>query len=236
MLLIADGIKYKPYEYKNEEELEGYVKECAKYIFGEESLYIEKKRISSLSGVTSIPDGYAITFDPPQWYVVEVELSRHDVDDHIVSQLSRFIRGINNPTERRNLTEYIYNEVIRNQDINNKLKERYSDVHKCVSDIINKDPIILIIIDERTDKLDEAISSIKAEIKIIEFKTFEREGVGIAIRAHLFEPVVESTKHEQLTKSEAAINKFVLPLLEVLIEMEGKSKSKSKSKSKRYTR
>lgn len=120
MLLIADGIKYKPYECKNEEELEGYVKECAKYIFGEESLYLEKKRISSLSGITSIPDGYAITFDPPQWYVVEVELSKHDVDDHIFPQLSRFIRGINNPTERRNLTEYIYDEVRRNQDINNR--------------------------------------------------------------------------------------------------------------------
>lgn len=107
-------------------------------------------------------------------------------------------------------------------------------MYKCVSDIINKNPIILIIIDERTDKLNEAISSINANIEVIEFKTFEREGVGISIRAHLFEPVVESPiKYEQSINTVApkqSSNKstprseFTLPLLEVLIEMEGKGR------------
>jgi len=46
----------------------------------------------------------------------------------------------------------------------------------------------LIIIDEKIKDLDEMIASIPAETKILEFRTFEGEGVGLAVRAHLFEP------------------------------------------------
>jgi hypothetical protein len=48
---------------------------------------------------------------------------------------------------------------------------------------------LAVIVDEETEDLREAVESLPFESTIIEFKTFERDNVGLNVHAHLFEPV-----------------------------------------------
>ncbi|MEM2873734.1 MAG: DUF5655 domain-containing protein [Nitrososphaerales archaeon] len=208
LMLLIDGVKYHLHEFKEEREFESVVEEHAKDIFGEESIYFGKKKISSLSGIGSIPDGYAITFkDTQRWYVVEVELSSHRIFNHVVPQINKFINGIRSDRTKRELINYM-NEEIRSQPIiEHLIKERFGEVYKFLSDLIYKPPIVLIIIDEKTKELDDVVSSIPAETKVLEFKTFEREGVGLGVHAHLFSPLFSEKQPEDIIEN---IRKMVL--------------------------
>ena len=76
--------------------------------------------------------------------------------------------------------------------------------------------MVTIIIEKRTEQLDEAIGALAhPQIKIVELRTFTREGVGLNVHAHLFEPLckpevvwsplAEVTKHE-LTALRASVS------------------------------
>ena len=123
------------------------VEDHVKDIFGGESIYFGKKKISSLSGIGSIPDGYAITLEgTPRWYVVEVELSNHPLMEHIFLQIQKFLIGIDNDVFRRDLISYM-DKVVQSQPLTqNLIKEKFGEVHRFLSDLIYKEPTILIVI------------------------------------------------------------------------------------------
>ena len=90
MKVLIDGVTYRLVEPDSEASLEKAIQANSKHIFGENSFYFDvKKIIRSKAGVASIPDGYAILFEPkPRWCIVEVELASHPIYDHVISQLS----------------------------------------------------------------------------------------------------------------------------------------------------
>ncbi|GAI33969.1 unnamed protein product, partial [marine sediment metagenome] len=158
----------------------------------EQSIYLDRKqRLKSLSGIGSIPDGYVIIFgDIPHWHIVEVELSSHPLHDHIVAQVGRFISGISNPSIQRGIVNAIDEEIARNDFLKLKLKKVIEPIetYRFLSDLISKQPILTIIIEKETEELREALNALRhPQIKVVEFQTFTREGVGIAVHAHLFE-------------------------------------------------
>jgi len=195
-MLLIDGVKYELWTPSSEDEFEQVVKEHADDIFGKESIYLDRKqKLKSLSGIGSIPDGYVIILGgQPHWHIVEVELSSHPLDQHIVSQVSRFITGIKNPSTQRDIVGAIYNEVTKDSYLKLKVEEaiKPTEIYKFLSDLISKPPILTIIIEKDTEGLREAISTLAhSEIKVVEFQTFVREGVGLAVHAHLFEPLYQ---------------------------------------------
>jgi len=207
-MLLIDGVKYKEWtpEGENaEEELEQMVKEHAQDIFGENSIYLDKKqKLKSLAGVGSIPDGLVIMFgNVPEWHIVEVELSSHDPYGHIVPQVDRFLNGIDNRDTRNKIIEALYDAIYGDEFL--KLKTRQAigldkDVHKFLSDLIARPPTITIVIEEYTSQLREALKKYTQKT-VVEFRTFVREGVGLAVHAHLFEPVFQApTKLIALTE------------------------------------
>jgi len=113
-MLLIDGVKYKLWTPKDEEkEFHPLIKEYSKEIFGKNSLYlpVEKKLISK-AGRGVMPDGFAVVFSKiPELYVVEVELSSHDLDRHIVEQLNRFGRAIRNPESRKIIADKLHREI-----------------------------------------------------------------------------------------------------------------------------
>tara|TARA_B100000315_G_C14195016_1_gene415037 strand:- start:193 stop:543 length:351 start_codon:yes stop_codon:yes gene_type:complete len=112
-MILVDGIEYQLYKPKNEGELESYIEENSKQLFGEDSLYFSiKTKLRGLGGVGSIPDAYAIILSKPyKWYLIETELSSHSIFNHIVPQLHKFIQGIKDPTSRKNIVEALHNEI-----------------------------------------------------------------------------------------------------------------------------
>ena len=196
-MLLIDGVRYELWTPPSEEEFERVVKEHTQEIFGEQTIYLDKKqKLKSLSGIGSIPDGYVIVFgETPYWHIVEVELSSHPLDQHIVSQVSRFITGIKNSLTRAEILGAIYAEITRDDLLKLKVKQATepTEIYKFLSDLISKPPVLTIIIEKETEGLREAIGTLAhPEIKVVEFQTFTREGIGLPVHAHLFEPLYQA--------------------------------------------
>ncbi len=196
-MLLIDGVRYEewvPQGPKAEDELEQMVKEHAQDIFGEQSIYLDRKqKLKSLSGIGSIPDGYVIVFgDSPEWHIIEVELSSHPLYEHIVSQVSKFINGISNPNIQRGIVNAIDGEITRDAFLKLRLRKAIEpvEIHRFLSDLVSKQPVLTIIIEKDTEELREALSTLRyPQIKVVEFQTFVREGAGLAVHAHLFQPI-----------------------------------------------
>ncbi len=193
-MLLIDGVRYEAWTPQNECDFEQVVKEHAKDIFGEQSIYLDiRHKLRTKSGIGSIPDGYVIIFgDEPHWHIVEVELSSHPLYEHIVPQVSRFINGIKNPSTQKDIVSALYQEIDSDEFLRLRLKNASgtTETYKFLSDLLSKSPVVTIIIEKRTEQLDEAISALAhSQIKVVEFQTFTREGVDLTVHAHLFEPV-----------------------------------------------
>ncbi len=192
-MLLIDGAKYELWTPQKEvEEFHPLVKEHYKEIFGGDSMFVAGNRLETGSRMGSIPDGFVITFgDSPQWHIVEVELSSHQLYEHIVNQVGRFINGINNTVSQRKIIETIYHEITESKQRKVELEEAIGsgEIYKFLLDLISKSPILTIIIEKRTRELEEAIDLLKySPIEIVEFQTFRRVGAE-AVHAHLFEPL-----------------------------------------------
>jgi len=224
-MLLIDGVKYELWTPPNEDEFERVVKEHTQEIFGEQSIYLDRKqKLKSLSGIGSIPDGYALILgDMPHWHIVEVELSSHPLDQHVVSQVSRFIAGIKNPNTQREIAVAMYamyteyTEITRDGFLREllqlKVKQaiRAEEIYKFLADIISKPPVLTIIIEKDTQGLREILSTLAhPEIKVVEFQTFVRERVGLEVHAHLFEPLYKITekKSERVSETSETITRI----------------------------
>ena len=182
-IAVKDYVKYLPHKYRNEDELENLVKEHIEFIFGNNSLFFEKSKIKSRANIGSIPDGFVLLPFEQKWYVIEVELSKHPLHDHIVPQILKFFGAIKNPTTRKKLIDTFYEEIVSKPNLNYKYKiagikkERY----KLLTDIINRNPEFAIIIDEKSRELEEICENLPFTSKIIEFKTYQREDSDVSI-------------------------------------------------------
>ncbi len=197
-MLLIDGVKYELWTPPSEDEFEQVVKEHTQEIFGEQSIYLDRKqKLRSLSGISSIPDGYVIVLGgPPQWHIIEIELSSHPLHDHIVSQIGRFISGISNTNIQRGIVNAVDEEIARDDFIKFTLRKAIepTEIYKFLSDLISMPPVLTIIIEKRTGELEEALATLRyPQIKVVEFQTFRRVEAE-AVHAHLFEPLVKEVK------------------------------------------
>ena len=205
-MLLIDGVRY--YEWIPQDEVKEFqpiIAEHVQDIFGEHAEYFEKHKLESELGKGSVPDGFVISFgDPPCWHVVEVELSSHDLHRHIVEQHSRFIIGIKNPRTRNRIVDRMYKEICDNGLLKSKVREaiKSDEIHGFLSDIIVQPPLLTIIIEKHKPELDDALSTLSlsdiSDIKVVEFRTFTREGCGLAAHAHLFGPVAASAQKRRV--------------------------------------
>jgi len=190
--LLLDGVKYKLWTPQREDELEKAVKEHAKDIFGDDSIYFEKRKIGSELGIRSIPDGFVINFRSKKLYAIEIELSTHSYD-HIVAQGNRHIDAMDNLNTKHKLVKGFNNEI--KSDPHKKLFAKgfvEEDLHDFLTSI-SENPELVIIYDRISNDIKQAQRALNSRMKtkIIEFKTFGREDVGIGVHAHLFEPIVK---------------------------------------------
>lgn len=244
--LIVDGIKYTPWTTSDESRFEDFFKQYYKKIFGDKSILFEKRKLTSLAGISSIPDGFVITFQPQNWYIIEVELASHDPHKHIVPQINSFLTYVKNSNDRRQLVNSFYN-FIRYDDVLETTVKGWlgkTEIHEFLSEVMFGNPRIVIIIDKQEDRLLEATQIYQP--RIIEFRIFQREGVGINVHAVQFEPIVKptissETEGETKVKSEPNVvtpteyatrgentpqTAYRLPILESLVEMGGSGRMK----------
>lgn len=240
LVLMVDGIKYKEYSYSTESELEDSIKYHAKDIFGEDSIFFDKKQLKSLAGRGSVPDGFIVDFKNRIFHIVEVEMSDHDVYGHIVSQLTKFINGMRNPATHKKIVGSIDDEIRKQPELKKKIKETIGgEIYRFLDDLIpEQHPSVVVVIDRKSDDLDEACGVLSADTKVIEFRTFVRGNVGdLRVHVHMFEPIAPKVTSKRLVQKpeskrkkksgrQTSVPDYYIPLLETLIEMGGSGKAK----------
>lgn len=202
MNLLKDGIKYFPYKYKNEDEIERMFIEHTEDIFGENSIFLAKHKIKTNSGIGTVPDGFLLLIEDKKWYVIEMELAEHPLHEHIVVQISKFNSAIKNPINRNKLVELFYEEINNNMQLKYEFEYKgiTEDLHKFLSDVINIDPEIIIVIDETNNELVEVCDSLPFLATVLEFKTYYREKIGLGVHIHFFD-TLKNYRKKELAKS-----------------------------------
>ena len=211
-MLIVDGVKYNLFVPKDErQDFQPVVKQLSKEIFGPDSIYFEiEHTLRSRAGIGAKPEGFVIDLKNEQWYIVEVELSKHNPYDHIVNQLTRFVNGIDNLKVRNSIVSSLY-KLINKDELQRFLIEKRvgRDIHHWLTRLISKTPKIVVIIEEKTPAVVEAckILTRSFDTHILELKIFTRENAE-DIRAYLFEPLhaIEKTSIIKAKKRERPLH------------------------------
>lgn len=154
MSLYINKKKFSRYSFRLESDLENVVKENAKRIFGENTIYIDaKKKINSGELGKTIPDALFFDFSDsknPKFYLVEVELAKHGFYDHIFPQITKFFAFLRdgNPHQSK-LIESLFTIINQDQNLLKEFKKYLGDqeLFKFLKDTIEDATDILILID-----------------------------------------------------------------------------------------
>jgi predicted transport protein len=165
MSIYKDGLKFVEDEYDIEANFEQDIVDRAKTFFGPSSIYINAKRLLSskaLGGV--IPDGFLIDFSDrsnPQFYVVEVELQKHDFYRHIFPQVTKFFAFFENTLKQKDLVEKLFELINENKDLLSDFRRFTGDreVYKSLSDLLDESKNILLIFDGSKSELPEILNT-----------------------------------------------------------------------------
>jgi predicted transport protein len=135
--------------YSKEDDFEQLVAKNAQAIFGDKAIYIDAKhKISTSTLGDAIPDGFLIDvsdIDDPQFYLVEVELQKHDFSSHILKQVTKFITSCKDSKQRHKLIDTLFSLSTVKEKVGNLIGR--GEVYKFLKDTIDSSQNILIIID-----------------------------------------------------------------------------------------
>lgn len=161
MIVFYNNKKYNEKVYSREEDLEADVVSNSKVFFGKDSIYIDAKRKidSKLLGGT-IPDGFLFDLsdkENPEFFLVEIELSKHDFFTHIFPQITKFFAFFKNSTSRTDLVERLFSTVNNDRELRSEFKKYLGDkeIYKFIKDTIDNSQNILLMIDEDKEELPE---------------------------------------------------------------------------------
>lgn len=201
-MLLIDGVKYQLWTPEKEEDLEAIVKEHFQEIFGQDAVFFDKSKLQTHFKKDTIPDGFIIHLgDQRAWSILEVELSKHPLHEHITDQLNKFIDAIDKDMtiglQNRDKIIQEFDTTVGNDAL---LKEKFEaklggmQIHKFLSNVIkSQEPTLVVVIEEKTLELTQATKKLPLYTKIVELKTYQREGAPL-VHAHLFEPLVKEEK------------------------------------------
>lgn len=178
--ILFNGKELSEYNYSEakEKDFERDVISNAKQVFGDKTIYIDLKKLlhDKSNHNCTIPDGYLLDYTfatDPRLYFVEFELSVHPVLAHIGYQLSKFALSYQNDITRikKNITENLVNSDVDIDKIANDAGYRNAD--DMFNKIIVKEKFgVIVVIDEITEELTNAISIYNFDVALLEFKKY----------------------------------------------------------------
>ena len=215
--LVQSDKTYSFYEYIDENELERLIVEKSKFIFGEQSVYIDiKKKIGD--SIITIPDGYLIDFsfaNDPRLYIIENELSKHDPYKHIGSQLLKF--AISYKDSGRKIKAFLLKHLISDKNLITKTEQgliaaKFRNIDDFLESIIFEKPVAaIVIIDHATPELENVLHQLTMDTDILEFQTF----ISGNDRIHKFTPfnaeIRELTESNKSTLRAEELDTIVVP-------------------------
>jgi len=165
MILIKNDVKYKQYEYKSEDEFEKEIVLNSRLFFGKSIIYIEvKKKIESRGLGGSVPDAFLFDLtdlESPNFYLVEIELARHDFYRHVFPQITRFFAFFKSDKNRTELVEKIFSIINSDADLKQEFKAFLGEkeIYKFIKDVVEDSQNILLIMDGEKRELPEIMET-----------------------------------------------------------------------------
>lgn len=165
MILFKNNQTFQEYLYDKEDELEKEIVLNSKLFFGKDTIFIEaKKKIETKSFGGSIPDGFLFDFsdsDNPEFYLVEVELFKHDFFKHIFPQITKFFAFFKNSKNQAELVEKIFAIINNSPELKKELKKYLGEkeIYKTIKDTVENSQKILLILDGDKQELPEIIET-----------------------------------------------------------------------------
>jgi len=191
------------YEYPKEEEIESRVSQLTDFLFGPKALYFDiRQRMASKARKIVVPDGLLLQLEEgkSKLWIVEHELSSHDLYTHIQPQISGFVRALRSLETLRDVQIALYEEIQADKTKDKVLREFLgptSDMFFFLDRVLHERCGIIIVIDEVTPQLMEICEDFSrdAEVRVIEFRTYQKEGEEIYLfNPFKFEEVVKPPK------------------------------------------
>lgn len=175
--------------YNNEEAFEQLIAQNAQTIFGDKAIYIDtKKKVNTSSFGGTIPDAFLIDLsdrEDPQFYLVEVELQRHDFFGHIFPQITKFFAFYRNLKQRLKLIDTMFTLFSEDAILKDKIKESIGsrEVYKFLKDTMDNGQNILIVVDEPKEEFREIMDTYTDTwgrmVKVQIVKHFQRNNSSI---------------------------------------------------------
>lgn len=163
--VFMDGLKFAETVFSSEDDFEKVVKENSKTLFGDKTVYFDiKNKVDSKTLGSAVPDGFLFDFkdeENPEFYIVEVELQRHDFYKHIFPQITKFFAFFKNSASRTNLIERLFSFIKSNPDLEQEFKQYLGkrEIYKALKDIIENSQNILIILDDEKPEMQEVFET-----------------------------------------------------------------------------
>jgi hypothetical protein len=179
VMLILENRKFIQAAFRSESELESVVIDNAESIFGPSSIYFPRLLFRTGDGARTIPDGFVIDPSTRQWYLVEAELARHGVWNHIAPQVAKQIIAASQPLSKQLLIELAVEKIREDQQLREKFTDlgiEVIDIRRVLAEILDKKPIIGMPIDAVSRDLQEWATTLRNEVKLWIVKKFVEFG------------------------------------------------------------
>ena len=165
MKLFSNKKIFHQFQFSLESDFEKEVVTNSKQFFGPNSIYIDAKRKIQTKNIgNSIPDGFLFDLSDknnPEFYIVEVELAKHDFYSHIFPQITKFFGFYKNLKSQNELVEKIFQFVSNDEDLKKEFKKFLGEkeIYKFVKDTLDRSQNVLLIIDGEKKELPEIIET-----------------------------------------------------------------------------
>ena len=199
--LVTPYGTFKLIQYETEHDFERAIVSHVRDIFGERRIYLDcKRRIGAKEGKQSVPDAYLIDLSrprEPQLYVVENELSTHDLFKHIGVQLLQF--SVSFAQAGRKIKQILFDEICQEPTVKERCEQYTAEGgfrnldHFLDALVLDKEFRALVIIDEETDDLHAVTRNLGFPVEIIEFSTYANDK---GERIHRFEAFLADVEAE----------------------------------------
>jgi len=189
MTILQGNKRYVDFQFKLEEDFEDLVRDQSKALFGKDTIFIYTK--SKLKGVVlgaSVPDGFLFDLtDPenPEFYLVEIELQKHDFYKHIFPQITKFFGFFRSPASQSDLVEKLFALINTAPALKAEFKKVLGDreIYKFLKDICEESQNILLVIDGDKAELPEIVETYADTwgklVKILKVKKFAFDGESL---------------------------------------------------------
>lgn len=111
-----------------------------------------------------MPDGLLFDIrdvDSPEFYLVEIELVKHDFYKHIFPQITKFFGFYNNPQSQNQLVEKIHSRIKSDTDLEKQFKQKIKgrEIFKFIKDAIENSQNILLLMNGNKPELPEIMDT-----------------------------------------------------------------------------